>query len=114
MFGDKPTLDTSRFAITRKLYQAMGLYWHNFVDTSLLAFRALVKNHKPIAHFMSKMFAGLKDSRKVCSHIRQSLALDVDLDLACAKLRSALERAPTSYHTRLKNFVHGVAVATIT
>jgi len=128
----------SRFAITRKLYQAMGLYWHNFVDTSLLAFRALVKNHKPIAHFMSKMFAGLKDSRKVCSHIRQSLALDVgkyiliienciwevrstnrvvqclDLDLACAKLRSALERAPTSYHTRLKNFVHGVAVATIT
>jgi len=84
------------------------------------------------------MFAGLKDSRKVCSHIRQSLALDVgkyiliienciwevrstnrvvqclDLDLACAKLRSALERAPTSHHTRLKNFVHGVAVATMT
>jgi len=111
MLGERPTIDTSRFAITKKLYQGMGLYWNHFVDLCIESYRALVQNQHQVIAFILKAFRGLKDPTKIATHVRQSLMLDLDLDIACAKLRTMIEKAPTSYNTRLKNFVHAIAVS---
>ena len=61
---------------------------------------------------MTKVFTGLKSPEKVATHARASMLLDMDLEAACAKLRASIEKAPSSYNTRLKNFVHALAVGT--
>jgi len=111
IFGNKASLDASKFAVTPELLTVMGNEKYLlFIDVCIQCYEILRTHSAVLVEFTVALFRSLPElsEAKIREYIQQSLLLDLKLEWACAQLRSKILEAPYSVKTRLKNTIHGL------
>ena len=113
MFGDSPTMDTAKFAITSDLQRVLNVHkngWNDFIDLCVRAWMMLRRNSTELIDFARAAFAFLYKSNEVEEFLRDSLKLDLDRQAAHKYLYTKLTNAPKQWRTKAKNLAHSLAM----
>ena len=116
MLGDKVTIDTSKFAITKSLKNIMGKEWQSFVNIACDAYWIIRIKNQSLIDYARVCFSLLYPVNEIEIFIRQALKLEdsngiiVTDENAKKYIENALSKAPDQLKTKIKNVVHGIAV----
>jgi len=111
VLGDTVTIDTGPFPITPELKAMIGpAAWPHFVTLCGKAFLALRKQFSLICNYAEMMLSPIASPEKVRTFMKQVLMMETAPQPAVELIKAMIEQAPSSYKTRLKNALHGIAV----
>ena len=111
LLGEKINgVDTSQFAITKKLYNVLGdKYYSQFVNLSCKAFQVLRGYHNGLIQFAKLIFTNLSDNIIIEKYLFKKLKLNMSDTNAKKWLIKQLKNAPFNKQTKLKNKIHKIA-----
>ena len=113
ILGESPSVDTSKFSITKDLKELMGVYWDKFIELSVEAYLALRERYKELIKFARLSFDQIIKGDKIEKFLINQLHINDKNDSEAARyIAQKIKDSPDSVKTKFKNVMHGIAQMT--